>query len=95
MDQGDGPVAKHMGVLCPWRGFDPPLLHLSKRVSRTHVKTSNEGRVCGDLLLKKLMNQILLGAAALCWVIWLNINDMCFNNVKPNTFMLIIFRATY
>jgi hypothetical protein len=36
---------------------------------------------------RKFMNRILLGAAALCWAIWLNRNDMVFNNVKSNTFM--------
>jgi hypothetical protein len=41
------------------------------------------------------MNQILLGAAALCWAIWLNRNDMVFNNVKSNTFIKVIFSTTY
>jgi hypothetical protein len=48
-----------------------------------------------DGIPQNLMNQILLGAAALCWEIWLNRNDMVFNNVKSNTFMQIIFRTTY
>ena len=43
----------------------------------------------------KLRNQILLGAAALCWSIWLNRNDMVFNKAKPNTSMQVIFRTTY
>jgi hypothetical protein len=30
-------------------------------------------------LRPKLKNQILLGVVALCWVIWLNKNDMVFN----------------
>jgi hypothetical protein len=44
---------------------------------------------------RKFMSQILLGAAALCWAMWLNRNDMIFNNAKPNTFMQLIFRATF
>ena len=43
----------------------------------------------------KLRNQILLGAVALCWSIWLNRNDMVFNKAKPNTSMQVIFRTTY
>ena len=43
----------------------------------------------------KLKNQILLGAVALCWAMWLNRNDVVFNNAKTNTFLQVIFRATY
>jgi len=46
-------------------------------------------------LCPKLINQILPGAAALCWAIWLNRNDMVFNKAKSNTFMHVIFKATY
>jgi hypothetical protein len=48
-----------------------------------------------DGIPRKLMNRILLEAAALCWAIWLNRNDMIFNNVKSNTFMQVIFRSIY
>jgi hypothetical protein len=48
-----------------------------------------------DGIPRKLMNRILLEAAALCWAIWLNKNDMIFNNVKSNTFMQVIFRSIY
>jgi hypothetical protein len=47
-----------------------------------------------DGIPPKLMNQILLGSTTLCWAIWLNRNDMVFNNVKSKTFMHIIFRTT-
>ena len=43
----------------------------------------------------KLIYQILLGAAALCWSIWLNKNDMVFNEAKSNTFIHVIFRASF
>lgn len=39
------------------------------------------------ILSPKLRKEVLLGAAALCWVIRLNRNDMIFNETKPNTFM--------
>ena len=39
----------------------------------------------------KLRNQILLGAVALCWSIWLNRNDTIFNKAKPNTSMQVFF----
>lgn len=39
--------------------------------------------------------QILLGAAALCWSLWLNRNDMVFNKAKSPTYLRVIFRATY
>lgn len=40
-------------------------------------------------------NQICVGFSAICWAIWLNRNDMVFNCAKANTFMQVIFRATY
>lgn len=43
----------------------------------------------------KRKNQILLGAAALCWAIWLNMNDIVFKNVISNSFLQVIFRAIY
>jgi len=43
----------------------------------------------------KLRDQIWLGAAALCWAIWMNRNDMVFNKAKANTFIQVIFRATF
>jgi hypothetical protein len=39
------------------------------------------------VLHPKLKNQILLGAAALCWEIWLNRNDTVFNKSNSNTFV--------
>jgi len=35
----------------------------------------------------KLKNKNLLGAAVLCWAIWLNRNDMVFENAKSNSFL--------
>jgi hypothetical protein len=43
----------------------------------------------------KLRNQILLGAVELCWALWLNRNDVVFDNVKSNTYLQAISRATY
>jgi hypothetical protein len=35
----------------------------------------------------KLQNQILLGAVALCWALWLNRNDVVFNKDKSNIYL--------
>ncbi|WVZ85259.1 hypothetical protein U9M48_032206, partial [Paspalum notatum var. saurae] len=42
-----------------------------------------------------LRTKILLGAAALCWAIWLSRNDMVFNRFLSNSFKEIIFRRIY
>ena len=47
------------------------------------------GRVLKD---KKM---ILLGAAAMCWAIWLCRNDAVFCRKFPNSYLQIILRATY
>ena len=44
---------------------------------------------------KELMYKILVGASAICWTIWLNRNDMVFNNFRAVTPLQIIFRGTY
>ena len=54
-------------------GIQPPANFINMLSSQLHG------------LSLKLINQILLGAAALCWSIWLNRNDMIFNKAKPNT----------
>ena len=64
-------------------GIQPPANFANMLSSRLHG------------LSLKLRNQILLGAAALCWSIWLNKNDMVFNKAKPYTSMQVIFRTTY
>ena len=43
----------------------------------------------------KIRKQILVGASALCWAIWLNRNEVVFNRTTPNSFMQVIFRGTY
>ena len=63
-----------------------------------HTSPSNFANLFGYWmhgLSLKLKNQILLGVAALCWSIWLNRNDMVFNEAKSNTSMQVIFRTTY
>jgi hypothetical protein len=44
---------------------------------------------------KKLMYKILVGASALCWVIYLSRNGMVFNNNRAVTPLQVIFRGTY
>jgi len=42
--------------------------------------------------LPSLKIQILVGATALCWAIWLSRNDVSFNRTTINSFMQVIFR---
>jgi hypothetical protein len=46
-------------------------------------------------LRPKLKNQILLGAAALCWAIWLNRNVIVFNKANSNTVIQGTFRTAF
>jgi len=43
----------------------------------------------------KLRKQILVGVVALCWALWLCRNDAVFCRKFPNSYLQIIFRATY
>lgn len=43
----------------------------------------------------KLKSQILIGIAALCWAMWLCINDAIFNRATSHSFFQVIFRAMY
>jgi hypothetical protein len=38
---------------------------------------------------------ILVGAAALCWILWTSRNDMIFDNSLAKIYMQILFRETY
>jgi len=38
---------------------------------------------------------ILVGAIAICWSLWLNRNDIVFNKCIVKTYMQVLFRATY
>jgi hypothetical protein len=42
-----------------------------------------------------LRKTILIGASALCWAIWLSRNDVIFKNSTTDSFLQVIFRATY
>lgn len=43
----------------------------------------------------KFRNQVIVGAAALCWAIWLNRNDVLFKGTITNSFLQVIFRGTF
>ena len=43
----------------------------------------------------KLRGQVLIGAAALCWALWLSKTDVVFQRSVPNSFALVIFRGTF
>lgn len=44
---------------------------------------------------RKIRNQMIIGAAALCWAMWLNRNDVLFKSTITNSFLQVIFRGTY
>jgi hypothetical protein len=44
---------------------------------------------------RKLRNQIMIGAAALCWALWLNRNEVVFIRTSANNSLQVIFRATH
>jgi hypothetical protein len=46
-------------------------------------------------LCPKVKSQILLGAAALYWALWLNRNETIFNKASANTYIQVIFKVTY
>ena len=43
----------------------------------------------------KLRKQLLVGAVALCWAIWLCRNDAIFCRSTPNSYLQVIFRGTF
>lgn len=43
----------------------------------------------------KLKNQSLIGAAAICWALWLSRNDVVCQRLKANSFLQVFFRGTY
>jgi len=42
-----------------------------------------------------LRKQVLVGIAAICWILWLNRNDAVFQNKIANSFLQVIFRGTF
>ena len=44
---------------------------------------------------KRIKNLILVGASALCWVLWLSRNDMVFDKSPSKSYLQVLFRATY
>ncbi len=43
---------------------------------------------------KRIKNLILVGASALCWVLWLSRNDMVFDKSPSKSYLQVLFRAT-
>jgi hypothetical protein len=41
---------------------------------------------------RKLKSKILVGASAICWVIWLTRNDVVFTKVLAPSYLQVIFR---
>jgi len=44
---------------------------------------------------RKLKYKILVGAAAICWVIWLARNNVVFDKILAPSYLQVIFRGTY
>ena len=44
---------------------------------------------------RKLKSQILVGASAICWTIWLTRNDIVFDKAVAPSYLQAIFRGTY
>jgi hypothetical protein len=42
-----------------------------------------------------LRNQIVVGIAAICWVLWLNRNDAVFQRIVANSLLQVIFRGAF
>jgi hypothetical protein len=43
----------------------------------------------------KLRQQLLAGASAFCWAIWLSRNDVVFNKSPIKYFLQVLYRGTY
>jgi hypothetical protein len=43
----------------------------------------------------KLKRQLLAGASAFCWAIWLSRNDVVFDKTPIKSFMQVLYRGTY
>ena len=43
----------------------------------------------------KLKRQLLVGASALCWAIWLSKNDVVFDKSPTKTYMQVLYRGTH
>ena len=48
-----------------------------------------------DGINRKLKSQILVGASAICWAIWLTRNDIVFDKILAPFYLQVIFRGTY
>jgi len=48
-----------------------------------------------DGVNRKLKSQILVGASAICWTIWLTRNDIVFDKILAPSYLQVIFRGTY
>ena len=44
---------------------------------------------------RKMKSQILVGANAICWVIWLTWNDIMFDKALAPSYLHVIFKGTY
>jgi hypothetical protein len=46
-------------------------------------------------LNRKRKSQILVGASAICWVLWLTRNEVVFDKTTTPSYLQVIFKGTY
>jgi hypothetical protein len=46
-------------------------------------------------LNKKMKSQILVGASAICWALWLTRNGIVFDKDVAQSYLQVIFKGTY
>ena len=73
-----------------WQGslnlFGIPFISLSEFNRHLALIANMFGPWLNSFRPKLIKNRILVGAAAICWTIWLNRHDMVFKGGKSNTF---------
>jgi hypothetical protein len=69
-------------------------IHISfKLKSSTSVHNLFTGWLEG--LNRKRKSQILVGASAICWALWLTQNDVVFDKATTSSYLQVIFEGTY
>jgi len=85
---------QHLLFDCHFTKFIWRIVHVSFNIlPSTSVHNLFTGWLDG--INKKLKSQILVGASAICWAIWLTRNDIVFDKVVAPSYLQAIFMGTY
>jgi hypothetical protein len=85
---------QHLLFDCPFVKFVWRTIHISFNLtSPTSVHNMFTDWLHG--FHRELKSKILVGANAICWVIWLTRNNEVFNKVLAPSYLQVIFRGTY